>query len=243
MKILCSVLRGVLLIAVLVACNSLQPTMSAEQLTAAAETPPVFDPAVERLGFDPLSEAEQARAWDLVRQNPDFLKAVPPEARQAVLLIERHAEEKSVTAAGTWARRADVFVYNYTADTLVLAIVNLETQRVDEVETLPEAQLPFTEEETQAALQLILADPVALEAIGQAYTAITQKTLQNPQQQLTPYAFTYNALILPDVPTALVKCGVQRCAEMMLLENDTNQVLNVPMVVNLSTSELFLTPP
>src|SRR6187431_2373891 len=88
-----------------------------------------------RTGYDPLSPEEQEHARALAVQQGEFAIAVNAASRSELLLIERHAEEKSVTQSGNWPRRADVYTYVYDNDTLLRAVVNLSSGQVDIVET------------------------------------------------------------------------------------------------------------
>src|SRR5262245_23319122 len=88
-----------------------------------------------RTGYDPLSDSEQSQARTLAFQHPDVVRALEGVGRSELLLIERHAETKTVMQSGNWPRRADVFVYLYDSDTLLHTVVNLTTRAIDSVET------------------------------------------------------------------------------------------------------------
>ena len=189
-------------------------------------------------GFDPLSRDE---IIDVVSV------AQPPMARQPAgstdapaqetLLIERHSESKETMAEGEWARRADVFVYDYRTDVLNHMIVNLDTNTVDSVESVQGVQLPLNENERERAINLLFADEEGLEAISADFFAITGHPLTDPSQiEIRTFIFHADSMIDVDLGAAAT-CGIQRCAHILMYTPDDIALTALP-IVNLSTGTL-----
>ena len=133
--------------------------------------------------------------------------------------------------------------YNYSADLLVYAIVNLDTTVVDAVEVAQYVQLPITPEEAQAAFAIALAIPAARALIEEAYTEVTGEPLDDPMAQLNPFTLAYNAAdYLEPFPGADL-CGLHRCAFIRTFSiNSTGDLLDVFLVVDLSASQVVYMP-
>ena len=186
-----------------------------------------------RTGYDSLSLTEQEQAQDLAGQNSRFSVAVNADSRSEQLLIERHAEPKDVIRSGNWPRRADVYTYLYESDTLVLAVVNLTSGQVDSVETMQNVQLPLTQNETNRAIQLLLADATVMTNIATQYQTITGTALTQPETQLKFNTLIYLANSMPDANPGAVACGLHRCAQLLIVtQNDV--VINLLPIVDLS---------
>lgn len=199
------------------------------------------------IGYDPLTGDEAQRALDAVQAGFGVQSAAVRTAPVAaagqpailasaeeVVLVERHPEEKAIMAAGTWDRRADVFVYRYADDTLVHGLYNYATGETTIVEEVQGVQLPLTAAERDLAGRIAFADPATLEFLRSEYRRITGRELTAPEQ-VDMRAFVYHAGANPETePPEAARCGVQRCAQLMILADDDITFDAMP-VVNLST--------
>jgi hypothetical protein len=190
-----------------------------------------------RTGYDPLSFEEQERARGLAFQQGNFATTINAASRSELLLIERHAEDKSVTQSGNWPRRADVYTYVYDSDTLLHAIVNLTTGQVEAVETTQDVQLPLTQNETAQAIQFLTADAALMADIAAQYQAITGAVLDQPTAQLKFNALVYRADSMPNANPGASSCGQHRCAQFLIATHD-DVVINVLPIVDLSLGAL-----
>jgi hypothetical protein len=195
-----------------------------------------------RTGYDSLSPEEQGFARNLAGQNNRFALAANSDSRSELLLIERHAEPKAITRSGNWPRRADVYTYLYESDTLMLAIVNLTTGRVDSVETMQNVQLPLTQNETDRAIQLVLADAALMANVATQFQTITGTALTQPEAQLKFNVLIYRADSMPTANAGAVACGLHRCAQ-FLIATQNDVVINLLPIVDLSIEAVVSTDP
>ncbi|HEY1013707.1 MAG TPA: hypothetical protein VGE07_13435, partial [Herpetosiphonaceae bacterium] len=153
------------------------------------------------------------------------------------LLVERHQEDKQVYLSGTWDRRADVFVYDYSNDTLIQAVVNLTAKRIDATTAVKNVQPPITAAERDRAVALALADPTAGPGLRGWYQRITQRTLEKPEQ-LQADALVFRADAMADSKLGRNECGVRRCAQ-LLFSTAERQLIDVTVYVDLSRGVVF----
>lgn len=186
-----------------------------------------------RTGYDSLSLDEQGHARNLAGQNNMFSTAVNADSRSELLLVERHEETKAVMRSGNWPRRADVYTYLYDTDTLLLAVVNLTTGQVDSVETMQNVQLPLTQNETNRAIQLLLADASLMANVASQYQTITGTPLTQPQTQLKFSTLIYLADSMPNANPGAAACGLHRCAQFLIATQD-DVAINLLPIVDLS---------
>lgn len=186
-----------------------------------------------RTGYDPLSPEEQQQASALAVRQREFANALNAANRSELLLIERHAESKSDMRSGNWPRRADVYTYLYDSDTLMLAVVNLTSGRVDTVERMQNVQLPLTQNETARALEILLADAALMAKMAEQYQTITGQPLTQPEAQLKFNTLIYRADAMPGANPGAAACGLHRCAQFLVVtQNDV--VINLLPIVDLS---------
>ena len=186
-----------------------------------------------RTGYDSLSPEELELAQGLAGQNTRFTTAVNADSRSELLLVERHAETKAVMQSGNWPRRADVYTYLYDSNTLMLAVVNLTSGQVDSVETMQNVQLPLTQNETDHAIQLLLADATVMQNIAAQYQTITGEILTQPETQLKFNTLIYRADAMPNANPGAEACGLHRCAQFLIVtQNDV--AINLLPIVDLS---------
>jgi hypothetical protein len=186
-----------------------------------------------RTGYDSLSLEEQERAQTLAVQQAEYANALNAASRSEVLLIERHVESKAAMRSGNWPRRADVYTYLYDSDTLLLAVVNLTSGQVDSVETAQNVQLPLTQNETDHAIQLLLADARVMAEIAAQYQTITGAALTQPEAQLKLNTLIYRADAMPNANPGAEACGLHRCAQ-FLIATQNDVVINLLPIVDLS---------
>ncbi|MCI0580004.1 MAG: hypothetical protein L0332_11130 [Chloroflexi bacterium] len=193
------------------------------------------------VGYDPLTATELERVRQEALADPAVAGQLAGVARYEVLLIERHQEEKSVYESGRWERRADVYIYNYDADTLLQAIYNLDTGAIDNVAADQGVQLPLTEQEVAQAVAIVFNDPELRAILNEAYNRITGETLASPEQ-VQIKAFVFHASSLPETELgAAATCGLHRCAQLLIFTGDNFAFEFLP-VVNLSQQSIALVP-
>lgn len=199
------------------------------------------------VGVDPLTDDEARRALEsfeaqhgvqsaAVRTSPVLAPGQPAILAPAeeVILVERHPEEKTVMASGAWDRRADVYVYRFADDTLIHGLYNYATGETTVTEEVQGVQLPLSAAERDLAARIAFADPATLEFMHSEYRRITARELTAPEQ-VDIRAFVYHAGANPETePPEAARCGVQRCAQLLILADD-NITFDAMPVVNLST--------
>ncbi|MBK8051448.1 MAG: hypothetical protein IPK16_32755 [Anaerolineales bacterium] len=195
-------------------------------------------------GYDPLNPTELGRALQVGGASNMMMpqaglardgagESVPAAPAEVLLLVERHQEEKAAYAQANSPRRADVYIYRYSDDTLVHQIVDVATGAVDQTETQQGVQLPLTVAEEQRSLAIAFADPVVRASLQQEYEMEFGQPLASTDQ-LQVKAMTFHADSAPgrDIGAAAT-CGLRRCAQLLLTAGE-NVVLQTIPVVNLS---------
>ena len=148
---------------------------------------------------------------------------------QEVLLIERNEEK----GAPTDQRRADVFIYDYSTNELIEALVDLNTSEVISSERKQGVQLPLTNNELKRAKEIVFEDEDERAILEEEYRRITSREMTNTSD-LNIKAFTFLADSLPNrINEASKQCGIHRCAQLMLYTQD-NVVFEISPIVNLS---------
>lgn len=148
---------------------------------------------------------------------------------QEVLLIERNEEK----GAPSDQRRADVFIYDYSTNELIEALVDLNTSEVISSERKQGVQLPLTNNELKRAKEIVFEDEDERAILEEEYRRITSREMTNTSD-LNIKAFTFLADSLPNrINEASKQCGIHRCAQLMLYTQD-NVVFEISPIVNLS---------
>lgn len=148
---------------------------------------------------------------------------------QEVLLIERNEEK----GAPSDQRRADVFIYDYSTNELIEALVDLNTSEVISSERKQGVQLPLTNNELKRAKEIVFEDEDERAILEEEYRRITSREMTNTSD-LNIKAFTFLAESLPNrINEASKQCGIHRCAQLMLYTQD-NVVFEISPIVNLS---------
>jgi hypothetical protein len=156
---------------------------------------------------------------------------------EEVVLVERHQEAKEVMAAGAWPRRADLFLYRYSDDTLVHGIYDYATGQMQVVEEMQGVQLPLSDDERNTAIAVAYADTALRAQLADEYRLITGGAL-NSAAQLDIRVFNYHAGSNPEMETPAVQaCAINRCAQLLIL-TDQNVTLRALPIVNLSTLQV-----
>ena len=152
---------------------------------------------------------------------------------QEILLVERHRGIKSEIQSASIIRQGDVYVYDYTTNTLKHAVVNLVTGETSVIEETQYVQLPLTENEVQRALDLAFANESLRTELQNSYQLISGNALTSIEQ-LNVKAFVFLAESMPDSVNELSEqCGLHRCAQ-LLLYTDGDTVLEIQPIVDLS---------
>jgi hypothetical protein len=186
-------------------------------------------------GTDPLSDTEEQAALDLA-QGSGGAESGGLGDDDVVLRVERHEDEKD-EGADSDTRRADVYVYSYDDDTLILTVVDLATGEVDSTEDLTGAQLPLTQDEGAHALELATADPDFEQLLATRYRQATGRDLTDPATELEIDPIIFRADNSPSVTGPAAACGRHRCAQLMIQTTD-DLLVNLLPIVDLSTERL-----
>lgn len=172
-----------------------------------------------RVGYDALSAEEQANVLASIQKNAE-LGDTARSATTEFLWVERHQEEKAEYQSGHWPRRADSYLYDYSTDTLVAAIINTETGEVDSIERVQNVQPLLSEREVQRALAIAWADPTVQQKLKEQYQRATNTALETIDQ-LHSKAFIFRADSMPDTINEQSQlCGLHRCAQLLLYTQD-----------------------
>ena len=210
--------------------------------TLAWAIPALSQQGASGTGYESLLPDEQQRAQDIALQDAGIASAMSAESRTEHLLVERHQETKDVVRSGNWQRRADVYTYLYDSDTLLWAIVNLDTGAVDSVEAAQNVQLPLNENETARAFELLLADPAVMANISAEYQKVTGAKLTQPAAQLKINTLIYRADSMPGANPGAEACGLHRCAQFLLATQD-DILINLLPIVDLSAGAVVSAGP
>jgi hypothetical protein len=193
------------------------------------------------IGYDPLTEAEIETVRQEALADPAVARQLDGLARQELLLIERHQEDKAVYERGNWDRRADVFVYNYDSDALIHVIYNLSAGQVDSVNSSQGDQLPLTANEVDQAITIAFNDGQLRPLLNEEFGRVSGGELSSPEQ-VEIKAFTFHASSLPEMELgAAAGCGVNRCAQLLIFTRESVTFELLP-VINLSSQQVALIP-
>jgi hypothetical protein len=183
-------------------------------------------------GTDPLSETEEQAALDLARgSGPAESTEVGPD--DVVLRVERREQDK----ADGDVRQADVFVYSYDDDKLIVTTVDLASGDVVDTEQLTRTQLPLVPEEADHALELALADSQFQQLLATRFRQATGRDLADPATDLEIQPIIFRADANPTATGGARACGRHRCAQLMIQSTDDFLVDLLP-IVDLSAERL-----
>lgn len=194
-------------------------------------------------GYDPLTAQEAGAVIAAAQQAASDAKSLAPAAqqqtagRQELLLVERHEADKAAYAKGSWARQGDVYLYDYTTDTLIHSTVDVQSGAVISVEQVQGVQLPLNQREEEHALALIQADSDLWTTLANRYQTITGEALER-LDQLQVKVSVFHADVMPDgLNTAAQQCGQHRCAQVLLFTVDRT-LLDMTPIVDLSLEKI-----
>jgi hypothetical protein len=209
-------------------------------VTQAAGPPAPLDP----LGADTTRRAE-ALAADAVEagagrpadpadpKRPDALEGVQP-------LLADDRIGKDAVSSGDGARRQDVFLYDYTKGEGVQAVVNTTTGRLESVVSRRGFQPPPSQEETEAAVSVLLADAQFGPPLRAQYRTATGRDLTGPGD-VHSQALIFRAALATGVPGAnrAAACGDHRCVQMFVRLPDDTWIDTTKVVVDLTDARVL----
>lgn len=185
------------------------------------------------IGYDPLTanEADRALALALETQEQKEADTSNRAATQSIeiLSVERYDAPKGSKTAASASRQGDVYLYEYTTDTLIHSIVNVESGAVH-VEKLQGVQLPLTAREKARALQLIRDDADLWSTLAERYRLITGEMLTDTAQLQTKVSLFLGESMPNQVNAAAQQCGHHRCAQVLLFTVDHTLLEALPIV-------------
>lgn len=153
---------------------------------------------------------------------------VPSEP--VLLLLERRR------AKGSGARLADAWYYSYPRNETIHKIVDLTTGVVRSVELVIDMQLPLVDAEIDRAFDVVLSNSTYRQALEVAYLQVTGQRFSD-RSQVSYKAFVFHPDTVQDgLDPAARRCGLHRCAQMLLYTHD-NVALDMSPVVDLSTGK------
>lgn len=174
-------------------------------------------------GSDPLTsgEVEKARSValtpELAASAEDVTGKTGPEYLSAEIDVE---------AGG---RQAELYYYDYKTEKLVKQVVDLTTGKLDRSFSATGMQPPASEQETRAALGLLVADPLGA-GFPESYRKATGKQL-NGTDGLIATAHIYTA---KPADRGAAQCGANRCVQ-LIVKTESGQFLSVSeFVIDLS---------
>jgi hypothetical protein len=187
------------------------------------------------IGYDPLTANEADRALALALQHHAVLTKTRAPSQTAVqptvLFIERYDAPKDQNGDDN-TRRGEVYLYDYTSDTLIHNVIDLANGSV-ESEQLRGVQLPLTAGEKERSLQLIRDDAELWSALVGGYRRISGETLAG-FEQLEVKVSLFLATAMPDqVNPEAARCGEHRCAQVLIFTTD-RVLLEILPIVDLS---------
>lgn len=196
--------------------------------TAAATPPRVSDPIaapepVAGTGSDPLTSSEVAKARSV---------AVTPELASGARNVAREAGPEYLSADvdtnGT-DRQAELYYYDYQADKLIKQVVDLKTGKLTKSFSAAGMQPPASKHEAEAALDLLLADPLGAD-FKAAYRKATGKELAG-KDGLTVTAHIYTAR---PADRGTSQCGTSRCVQLLMQTQDGHFINVNDLIIDLS---------
>ncbi len=193
------------------------------------------------IGYDPLTtnEADRALALALETQDQNRTDTTARTATQSVeiLSVERYDVPKENKATASASRQGDVYLYEYTTDTLIHSIVDIEGGAVH-VEKLQGVQLPLTAREKARALQMIRDDADLWSTLAERYRLITGEALSTVEQLQTKVSLFLSESMPDQVNAAAQQCGQHRCAQVLLFTVDRT-LLEALSIVDLSQGNVI----
>lgn len=225
---------GLLVLCVLIIAWRVVPTFSSTALPGTMET---------GVGFDPLTTDEADLAMALAQEtNRTLFQAAqldPATPTIEVLAVERYDAPKASAAKSDSAafvpggRSGEVYLYDYTTDTLIHTVVDLE-QKQTWREELQGVQLPLTVREEARAVQIVRSDSKLWPTLASRYATITGEALTSTEQLQVKVSLFLSDTMPEQVNAAARQCGAERCAQLLLFTTTERTVLEILPIVSLS---------
>ncbi len=170
------------------------------------------------------------RALSTASQSSANAGSVP---RHHMLLTERRPATK-----GDSKRLADVYIYDYRAETLIHRIVDTNTDQVLFRSSSRGQQLPLTANESERAVAALFADPLARNAVSAAHRRITGSRLDDLSTVLhKAVVFVADAAMGTRGDSA--SCGAVRCAQILLYTAGEQIAIDLRPVVRLADNKVI----
>ncbi|MBX3015205.1 MAG: hypothetical protein KF832_27045 [Caldilineaceae bacterium] len=225
-----SVLTAALLFALIALRQDSLPLLSSAITAVVPQAPTGYDPLTEQEQATVVRAAQQAARLTSTRRAQRQGAASAAARQPEVLLSERREATKADYALGNWPRQGDVYLYDYATDTLIHAIVDVQSGAVITVEQGQGVQLPLNEREEQRALALVQADTTLWDELATRYQMVTGQPL-TALAQLQIKVSIFQADVMPDqVNAAAQRCGQHRCAQVLLFTVDRTLLELLPIV-------------
>ncbi|GAB1692405.1 hypothetical protein [Krasilnikovia sp. M28-CT-15] len=194
----------------------------------AAEQPRVSDPQVgpepaAGTGSDPLTGTEVANARKL---------AVTPQLAATARNVTGAAGPEYLSAevdAESGGRHAELYYYDYGTDKLIKQVVDLATGKLAGSYSATRMQPPASPGEVTAALDLLLADPLAAD-LKDGYRKATGRELAG-KDGLIADAHVYTA---DPADTGAGQCGAHRCLQLVVQTGDGHFIDVNHIIIDLS---------
>lgn len=228
------ILLGVLLALGLAASAGSQPRR--HDGLAASEKENARAAALQAL--PPTAAARASVARQQARGRSEAPAATPafPAPEQEVLLVDRHKRSKQAYQQGA-GRAAEVYVYDYTTDTLKRLVVSMPDATVETVTEAQGVQLPLNDNELQRAMAIAQADPEVQARLEASYADVAGEALVH-RDQLHVKAMAFHARSMPEgLSVEAQACGLHRCAQLLLYTHD-EFALDLLPIVDLSTGRV-----
>lgn len=149
-----------------------------------------------------------------------------------LLLMERRRDK------GASVRLADAWYYSYEHNETTHNVIDLASGNVISSEVVIGTQLPLVDTEITRAFDVLLASTPDRLALEQAYKDVTGKPFKD-RSQVSFKAFIFHPdTVVDGLTPAARRCGVHRCAQMLIYTHD-NIALDTAPVVDISTSRVL----
>ncbi|GAB3434038.1 hypothetical protein [Flindersiella endophytica] len=188
-------------------------------------------------GLDPLSSSEQSKASVLAKSGlPESLVA---PARTDVLYSQVHEADKGTDLLRS-ARRADVYLYDYSRDRALHRVVNLDSGKVESTGVVS-GQPSATAAEARRAAELVLSNDRLGPLLREDFRRTTSKQLTSARQ-LRTQALIFRAPQAAGAKNAsdVAACGKHRCVFVFMQLPSSEWVDTTRLVADLSAGRVHV---
>jgi hypothetical protein len=126
-------------------------------------------------------------------------------------------------------RRAALYFYNYTGDTLVKRVVNLTAGVVEATHSATGMQPPATAREVSVAFDVLLADP-----LGAEFRSRYQRVTGGPFTTVDRVRVTAQTFVSQSTDRTVANCGKHRCVQLITQARGGPYIDITDLVVDLS---------